>query len=67
MFIVLGLFVVFLYPPMQKMQYNKLSYTVAFCWSYCKNCAMMHGNMNVKMWHISHRQEVRVKNHCPVR
>jgi len=28
---------------------NKLSYTVASCWSFCKNCNMMHGTMNIKL------------------
>jgi len=24
---------------------NELSYTVASCWSFCKNCIMMHENI----------------------
>jgi len=26
---------------------NKLSYTVASCWSFYENCIVVHGNMNV--------------------
>jgi len=39
---------------------NKLSYTVASCWSFYENCIMMHGTMNVKQCKMLYSMEEHV-------